>query len=84
MGFKVQYDKEAERRNLGEDIFQRDGVTRKIRFKAQSDNGTTKLHLARYLRLPLVHPKDYYKNMPTGEMSSLETSPWIITALLGR
>jgi hypothetical protein len=65
MGFKVQYDKEAERRNLGEDIFQRDGVTRKIRFKAQSDNGTTKLHLARYLRLPLVHPKDYYKNMPS-------------------
>jgi hypothetical protein len=65
MGFKVQYDKEAERRNLGEDIFQRDGVTRKTRFKAQSDNGTTKLHLARYLWLPLLHPKDYYKHMPS-------------------
>ncbi len=64
MGFKVQYDKESERRNLGEDIFLRDGVTRKIRFKAQSDNGTTKLHLARNLRLPLVHPKEYYKNVP--------------------
>jgi hypothetical protein len=64
MGMKTECTREAERRNLGEDIFLRDGKPKKIRYKAQTDNGTTKLHEARFNRPPLVHPKEYYKLVP--------------------
>jgi hypothetical protein len=55
---------EELKRNLGQEIFQKDGVPKKIRYKAQSDNGTTKLHPARFNRPPLSHPKEYYKLVP--------------------
>jgi hypothetical protein len=64
LGMKAEYTKEAERRNMGEDIFLRDGKLKKTRFKAQSDNGTTKLHEVRFYRLPVAHPKEYYKRVP--------------------
>jgi hypothetical protein len=53
-------EKEAEKQNLGEDIFNRDSKPKKIKFKAQTDNGTSKLHEARYLRPPIAQPKDYF------------------------
>jgi hypothetical protein len=64
LGMKTECNREAERRNLGEDIFLRDGKPKKKRIKAQTDNGTTKLHEARFFRLPIAHPKEYYKKMP--------------------
>jgi hypothetical protein len=52
-------EKEAEKQNLGEDIFNRDSKPKKIKFKAQSDNGISKLHEAGYLRPPICQPKEY-------------------------
>ncbi len=69
---------------MGEDIFQHDGVTRKTLFKAQSDNGTTKLHLARYLRLPLAHPKEYYKNVPSRQDVVIRNFPMDHYGLTGQ
>jgi len=55
---------EDVKKNLGQEIFQKDGKPKKVKYKAQSDNGTTKLHLARFGRPPLSHPKEYYKHVP--------------------
>ena len=65
MSLKEQIGKEEGNRNLGQEIFRQDGVPKKIKHKAQTDNGRSKLHLARYHRLPLVHPKEYFKDIPT-------------------
>jgi hypothetical protein len=62
---KAEIEKVEDKRNLGQEIFQRDGVSKKIRHKAQSDNGSTKRHPARYHRQVLLHPKEYYKEVPT-------------------
>jgi hypothetical protein len=64
LGMKTECNREAERRNLGEDIFLRDGKPKKKRFKAQTDDGKTKLHEVRFYRLPIAHPKEYYKKVP--------------------
>ena len=58
LGMKAEYTKEAERRNMGEDIFLRDGKLKKTRFKAQSDNGTTKLHEVRFQRVLQARPQE--------------------------
>ena len=55
---------EEERKNLGEEVFRKDGKPKKIRFKASTDNSTTKLHPARGFRQPLVHPKEFYSTVP--------------------
>jgi hypothetical protein len=75
MGMKNECEREAARRNLGEDIFLRDGKQKKIRFKAQSDNGTTKLHEVRFLRLPTVHPKEYFKRVPRRRETIIRSFP---------
>jgi hypothetical protein len=55
---------EEGKRNLSHEVFLSDGLPWKIKHKAQSDNERTKLHPARYHRLPLVHPKEYFKDFP--------------------
>jgi hypothetical protein len=37
-------EKDAEKQNLGDDVFKKDYKPAKRRFKAQTDNGTSKLH----------------------------------------
>jgi hypothetical protein len=64
MIMKENMEKEKAKRNLGEDVFQQDSKPKKVRHKAKTDNGTTKLHEARHHRLPLCHPKEYYKKVP--------------------
>jgi hypothetical protein len=64
MKLKEQIAGEEDKRGLGQEVFQRDGVPKKIKHKEQTDNGRTKLHPARYHRLPLVHPKEYFKHIP--------------------
>jgi hypothetical protein len=64
LAIKEHMSAEDLKKNLGQEIFQRDGVPKKVKYKAQSDNGTTKLHPARFNRPPLSHPKEYYKLVP--------------------
>jgi hypothetical protein len=64
MDLKKARDAERTSGGLGEDIFRGDGVPKKVRYKAQSDNGTTKLHEARNNRQPLLHPKEWFSKVP--------------------
>jgi hypothetical protein len=64
MIMKDNMEKEKKRRDLGEDVCQQDSKPKKIKHKAATDNGTSKLHEARYHRMPICHPKEYYHKMP--------------------
>jgi hypothetical protein len=64
MNLKEHSAGEEDKRNLSQEVFQCDGVPRKIKHKVQSDNRRAKLHLVRYHRLPLVHPNEYFKEIP--------------------
>jgi hypothetical protein len=54
-------DSLEEKKNLGQEVFSKDGKPEKIHFKAKTDNGVNKLHQARGLRLPIAHPKHWFK-----------------------
>ena len=41
-----------------------DEIPEKVKFPAGKDDGLKKLHAARFLRLPLSEPKEYYKQVP--------------------
>ncbi len=60
---KSNMDKIEEKKNLGEEVFSKDGKPEKIRYKKQSDNGNNKLHPARGNRLPIDHPKNWFKKL---------------------
>jgi hypothetical protein len=60
---KEQLDKIENKENLGEEVFSKDGKPEKVRYKAQSDNGVDKLHPARGNRLPIDHPKHWFKKL---------------------
>jgi len=60
---KSNMDKIEEKKNLGEEVFSKDGKPEKIRYKKQSDNGINKLHPARGNRLPIDHPKNWFKKL---------------------
>ena len=47
-----------------------------VKFKAQEDNGRSKLHKARFEPLPTVHPKKYFRKIP-------QTRPYIKNRALG-
>jgi hypothetical protein len=64
MKVKKQVEKEELRKNLGEEAFSRDARTKKIRYKAMSDDGKKKFHLARWNRQPLVPPEQFYHKTP--------------------
>ena len=51
-------------KNLGEEVISRDEKPKKIKYRAQVDDGKENLHLARWNRQPLVHPKHYYDKVP--------------------
>jgi hypothetical protein len=60
---KEQLDKIESKENLGEEAFSKDGKPEKVRYKAQTDNGIDKLHPARGNRLPIDHPKHWFKKL---------------------
>jgi hypothetical protein len=64
MRYKEIYEKEAEKQGLGAALYGKDQKAKKQKFKAATDDGHTKLHKARFCRLPLVQPKKYYKMVP--------------------
>jgi hypothetical protein len=72
---RTQLEKDAEKQNLGDDVFSRDSKPKKIKHKAQTDNGTTKLHLARYHRQPLTHPKHWYDQVPQKRTEIIRNFP---------
>ena len=62
--YKEHFEKEAEKRGVGEAIFGRDQRLRSKQFPAQKDDGSSRLHPARWERLPMVEPKKYWKKVP--------------------
>ena len=58
--YKEHYEKEAERKGLGSAVFSLDMKIRKTRYKKMTDDSQTKLHPARFTRLPLVLPRKYW------------------------
>jgi hypothetical protein len=75
IAMKKEYGVECDRRNLGEDIFLRDGKPKKIKFKVQTDDGKQKLHKVRFLRPPIAHPKEYYKSIPRKRETVIRNFP---------
>jgi hypothetical protein len=59
-----RYEREAEKKGFGSAIFGKDQKLKKTRFSSKSDDGFTKLHKARWLRLPLAPPDKYWKDVP--------------------
>ena len=59
-----RYEKEAERRGFGAAIFGKDQKLKKVKFSKKADDGYTKLHPARWLRLPMAPPDKYWKRVP--------------------
>ena len=52
-----------EKKELGEEVFSRDAVLKKTKYKAGSDNGFKKLHPARGCRQPLAVPSQWYSKL---------------------
>jgi hypothetical protein len=75
MIMKDNMEKEKKRRDLGEDVCQQDSKPKKIKHKAATDNGTSKLHEARYHRMPICHPKEYYHKMPKKREEIIRSFP---------
>jgi hypothetical protein len=64
LGYMREIDKVEQKKNLGDEVFSKDGRPERIRFKSKTDNGVNKLHPARGLRLPIAHPKHWFKLVP--------------------
>ena len=62
--YKEHYEKEAEKKGLGSAVFGKDMKIRKTKYKKMTDDGQTKLHPARFSRLPLAPPRKYWKQVP--------------------
>jgi hypothetical protein len=61
LSYMKKMDSLEEKKNLGQEVFSKDGKPEKVHFKAKTDNGVNKLHQARGLRLPIAHPKHWFK-----------------------
>jgi hypothetical protein len=64
MKVQERFEIAQEKRNLGEEASSKDATAKKTRYKAASDDGKKKLHLARWNRLPLVPPEKYFSQVP--------------------
>ena len=58
--FKREVAEVEEKKELGEAVFSRDAVLKKVKYKAKTDNGFKKLHPARVCRQPLAVPSEWY------------------------
>ena len=63
--FKAHYEQEEEKKGGGAAVFGKDKKLRAVEFKKGKDNGTSKLHEARFeLRMPFCMPKKYWHRLP--------------------
>ena len=63
--FKAHYEREEEKKGGGAAVFGKDRKLKTVELKKGRDNGTTKLHEARFeLRMPLCMPKKYWHRLP--------------------
>jgi hypothetical protein len=62
--YKESLDKQREKRDLGEEVCSKDMKPIRVRYKAQTDDSVKKLHLSRFERQPLTHPKNYFHLIP--------------------
>jgi len=83
LALKDKIDLVQQKRNLGEEVFSKDSKPQKIRFKARSDDGVKKLHPARNLRLPLAHPKYWFKSVPKKREAIIRNFPMDHLGLTG-
>jgi hypothetical protein len=81
---KKEIDGEEGKKNLGEEVFSKDGKPEKFTFKKQSDNGVNRLHPARGLRQPLAHPKHWFKSVPKKRESVIRNFPMDHLGLTGK
>ena len=44
-------------------LLKKDELPPRVKFSEDKDDGKTKLHKARWLRLPFVEPKEYYSQV---------------------
>jgi hypothetical protein len=72
-----------DKKNLGEEVFSRDGKPEKIRYKSQTDDGVKKLHPARTNRQPLSHPKSWYNIVPKKRETVIRNFPMDHLGLTG-
>ena len=63
---KELYNKEMEKKGLGTAAYGSDRKPKPIKYKAMKDDGETRLHPARFERMPRSQPKDYWQHVPTG------------------
>jgi len=63
MRLKREMEKVEEKKELGDEVFTRDAVLKKTKYKAKSDDGFKKLHPARGCRQPLSVPADWYGDL---------------------
>ena len=73
--YKEHYEREAEKKGLGEAIFGKDTKMKKTKFKKMTDDGKKKLHPARFCRLPLAQPKKYWRLVPKRRSSVFRHFP---------
>ena len=63
--FKAHYEQEEEKKGGEAAVFGKDKKLRAVEFKKGKDNGTSKLHEARFeLRMPFCMPKKYWHRLP--------------------
>ena len=67
MKMKEHYEKENEKKGLGNAVYGKDKTPKAKRFKAMKDDGERKLHPARFESLPRVEPAKYWKKVPTSK-----------------
>lgn len=64
MGLQDRYEKEMEKKGVGAAIFGKDRKLGKVQFKKKADDCCSRLHPARWLRLPMVAPEKYWEKVP--------------------
>jgi len=64
MSYKKEWVGQVEARGDGEAVFGKDSKPRAVKYAKKKDDGVTKLHEARWARLPLSEPEAYWKKVP--------------------
>jgi hypothetical protein len=75
MRYQTQIQEREKKDNLGEEVFTKDAKPPKTKYKKKTDDGKKRLHTARWNRLPLVPPKEYYKKTPKKRNAVIRNFP---------
>jgi hypothetical protein len=72
---KKDFDGLEDHKNLGTEAASRDAKVRKKKYKADSDNSRTQLHMARWNRQPLAPPEEFYSQVPKKHSTVVRNFP---------